>query len=133
MKAESILDTIGNTPHIRLRRLFGDRVEVWMKAERARRPSLTSGVFPMRSSTDSAIAGAGGSSSRMASRYWCAAEAVAWPRWRWWGGPLGACGPVVGRAESIGPRPAHHRCHTPSLPSTSCLLVLRPLLTGHRP
>ena len=35
MKAESILDTIGNTPHIRLRRLFGDRVEVWMKAERA--------------------------------------------------------------------------------------------------
>jgi len=34
MKAESILDTIGNTPHIRLSRLFPDH-EVWVKAERA--------------------------------------------------------------------------------------------------
>src|SRR6195952_2363466 len=35
MKANSILDVIGNTPHVRLSRLFGDRVEVWMKLERA--------------------------------------------------------------------------------------------------
>ncbi len=35
MKADSILDTIGGTPHVRLSRLFGDRVEVWMKLERA--------------------------------------------------------------------------------------------------
>ena len=35
MKAASILDTIGDTPHIRLNRLFDPRVEVWMKAERA--------------------------------------------------------------------------------------------------
>ena len=35
MRADSVLQTIGNTPHIRLSRLFGDRVEVWMKAERA--------------------------------------------------------------------------------------------------
>ena len=36
MKAASILDTIGDTPHIRINRLFADRqVEVWMKAERA--------------------------------------------------------------------------------------------------
>jgi cysteine synthase A len=34
MKAASILDTIGNTPHIRLSRLFGD-AEVWVKSERA--------------------------------------------------------------------------------------------------
>ncbi|KQM17476.1 cysteine synthase A [Novosphingobium sp. Leaf2] len=34
MKAQSILDTIGNTPHIRLSRLFPDH-EVWVKAERA--------------------------------------------------------------------------------------------------
>ncbi|WP_414903074.1 cysteine synthase A [Sphingomonas flavalba] len=33
MKAESILDTIGNTPHVRMRRLFGD-AEVWIKSER---------------------------------------------------------------------------------------------------
>jgi cysteine synthase A len=33
MKAESILATIGNTPHIRLSRLFPDH-EVWVKAER---------------------------------------------------------------------------------------------------
>ena len=34
MKADSILSTIGNTPHIRLSRLFPDH-EVWIKAERA--------------------------------------------------------------------------------------------------
>jgi cysteine synthase A len=35
MKASSILDTIGNTPHIRVNRLFGDKAEVWIKSERA--------------------------------------------------------------------------------------------------
>jgi len=35
MKASSILDTIGNTPHIRVNRLFGDTAEVWIKSERA--------------------------------------------------------------------------------------------------
>lgn len=35
MKAANILETIGNTPHIRLNRLYDSRVEVWMKAERA--------------------------------------------------------------------------------------------------
>jgi cysteine synthase A len=34
MKADSILATIGNTPHIRLSRLFPDH-EVWVKSERA--------------------------------------------------------------------------------------------------
>ena len=34
MKADSILATIGNTPHIRMARLFPDH-EVWIKAERA--------------------------------------------------------------------------------------------------
>jgi len=35
MKAQSILDTIGNTPHIRVNRLFGDSAEVWIKSERS--------------------------------------------------------------------------------------------------
>jgi cysteine synthase A len=35
MRANSILDTVGNTPHVRIRRLFDPRVEVWMKLERA--------------------------------------------------------------------------------------------------
>ena len=34
MKASSVLDTIGGTPHIRLSRLFPDH-EVWVKSERA--------------------------------------------------------------------------------------------------
>ena len=34
MKAGNILETIGNTPHIRLKRLFPDH-EVWLKSERA--------------------------------------------------------------------------------------------------
>jgi cysteine synthase A len=35
MKADSILATIGDTPHIRVNRLFDPRVEVWFKQERA--------------------------------------------------------------------------------------------------
>jgi cysteine synthase A len=35
MRASSILDTIGDTPHIRLNRLFGPGAEVWIKSERA--------------------------------------------------------------------------------------------------
>ena len=35
MKANSILDTIGNTPHIRVNHLFGDQAEVWVKSERS--------------------------------------------------------------------------------------------------
>ena len=35
MKANTILDTIGDTPHVRVQRLFGDTHEVWIKSERA--------------------------------------------------------------------------------------------------
>ena len=35
MKANSILDTIGDTPHVRINRLFGAAHEVWIKSERA--------------------------------------------------------------------------------------------------
>ncbi len=34
MKAATIIDTIGNTPHIRMQRLFGS-AEVWIKSERS--------------------------------------------------------------------------------------------------
>ena len=35
MKADNILETIGNTPHLRINRLFGKSHEVWIKLERA--------------------------------------------------------------------------------------------------
>ena len=35
MKADTILATIGQTPHLRINRLFDPRVEVWAKLERA--------------------------------------------------------------------------------------------------
>ena len=35
MRANTILDTIGNTPHVRIQRLFGQNAEVWIKCERA--------------------------------------------------------------------------------------------------
>ncbi|MEQ1690947.1 MAG: cysteine synthase A [Gemmatimonas sp.] len=35
MRANTILETIGRTPHVRMQRLFDQRVEVWMKLERA--------------------------------------------------------------------------------------------------
>ena len=35
MRAETILETIGKTPHVRIHRLFDSRVEVWMKLERS--------------------------------------------------------------------------------------------------
>ncbi len=34
MKLDNILDSIGNTPHLRINRLFGGKAEVWMKLER---------------------------------------------------------------------------------------------------
>ena len=34
MKAASILETIGNTPHVRINRLFGPGANVWIKSER---------------------------------------------------------------------------------------------------
>ena len=34
MKASSILDTIGRTPHVRINRLFGPDAQVWIKSER---------------------------------------------------------------------------------------------------
>jgi cysteine synthase A len=35
MKALSILDTIGRTPHVRMQRLFGPASQVWIKSERS--------------------------------------------------------------------------------------------------
>ncbi|MBS1513043.1 MAG: cysteine synthase A [Bacteroidetes bacterium] len=35
MKAQNILKTIGNTPHVRINRLFGTDHEVWIKLERS--------------------------------------------------------------------------------------------------
>ena len=34
MKANTVLDTIGHTPHIRMQRLFGETHQVWIKSER---------------------------------------------------------------------------------------------------
>ncbi|MFM1924242.1 MAG: hypothetical protein RIT44_48 [Pseudomonadota bacterium] len=35
MKANTLLDTIGHTPHVRIQRLFGDKAHVWIKSERS--------------------------------------------------------------------------------------------------
>jgi len=35
MKANNILETIGNTPHVRVNRLFGEQHEIWLKLERS--------------------------------------------------------------------------------------------------
>lgn len=35
MRANNILETIGNTPHVRINKLFGNKHEVWLKLERA--------------------------------------------------------------------------------------------------
>lgn len=35
MKAQNILNTIGNTPHVKINNLFGPKAEVWMKMEKA--------------------------------------------------------------------------------------------------
>ena len=35
MKAQNILATIGNTPHVRINRLFGTGANVWIKSERS--------------------------------------------------------------------------------------------------
>lgn len=35
MKANTVLDTIGRTPHVKINKLFGNKHQVWMKLERA--------------------------------------------------------------------------------------------------
>src|SRR5688500_13847466 len=35
LRSANILETIGNTPHVRINRLFGDSHEVWIKLERS--------------------------------------------------------------------------------------------------
>ena len=35
MRVNNILETIGNTPHVRLNRLFDSNIEVWAKLERS--------------------------------------------------------------------------------------------------
>ena len=35
MPVNTILDTIGNTPHIRIQRLFGPNANVWIKSEKS--------------------------------------------------------------------------------------------------
>lgn len=35
MKVDNILQTIGNTPHVRINRLFGPHAQVWIKSERS--------------------------------------------------------------------------------------------------
>ena len=35
MKANNILETIGNTPHVRINNLYGQSHEVWIKLERS--------------------------------------------------------------------------------------------------
>jgi cysteine synthase A len=35
MKADNVLQTIGNTPHIRINRLFGTSHQIWIKSERS--------------------------------------------------------------------------------------------------
>ena len=35
MRVENILQTIGNTPHVRINRLFGPSANVWVKSERS--------------------------------------------------------------------------------------------------
>src|SRR5450432_424348 len=35
MKANNILETIGNTPHVRINKLFGGKHEIWIKLEKA--------------------------------------------------------------------------------------------------
>src|SRR6202453_2629462 len=37
MKANNILETIGNTPHLKANRLFGNKHDIWIKLERANR------------------------------------------------------------------------------------------------
>ena len=43
MKADNILQTIGNTPHIRINKLFGNTHKVYIKSERSQPGRLHQG------------------------------------------------------------------------------------------
>jgi cysteine synthase A len=58
MKAATILETIGGTPHVRIQRLFDARYEVWMKLERANPGGSIKDRIALRMIEDAEQAGA---------------------------------------------------------------------------
>jgi len=78
MKADTILQTIGNTPHVRIHRLFGD-AEVWLKCERANpggslKDRIALGMVEAAERSASFTPAAQSSSRPAATRAWA---------WRW--------------------------------------------------
>ena len=80
MKASNILETIGNTPHIRVNRLFGDKAEVWIKSERSNPAASIKDRIALAMVEDAEASGklkpAAPSSSRL--------PATPASAWRWW-------------------------------------------------
>ena len=82
MKAANILETIGDTPHIRINRLFADRpqAEVWMKVERANPGGSIKDRIALSMIEDAERRGILGRAPRSSSRL----PATPASGWRWW-------------------------------------------------
>jgi cysteine synthase len=57
MKVNSILETIGNTPHVRINKLFGTKYEVWTKLEKANPGASIKDRIALSMVTDAETAG----------------------------------------------------------------------------
>jgi cysteine synthase len=82
MRANSILDTIGRTPHVHLQRLFGSRVEVWMKLERANPGGSIKDRIALAMIEDAEHRGALGQRQHDRGAHVGETRASAWPWWR---------------------------------------------------
>ena len=80
MKADHILQTIGNTPHVRINRLFGAAANVWIKSERSNPGGSIKDRIALSMVEDAEASGAlkpGGTIIEPTS-----GPASAWPWWR---------------------------------------------------
>ena len=81
MKADNILQTIGNTPHVRINRLFGDTHKVWIKSERGNPGGSIKDRIAL-AMVEAAEAAACSSPAAPSSSPPRATPASAWPWWR---------------------------------------------------
>jgi threonine synthase len=81
MKADNILQTIGNTPHMRINRLFGAGANVWIKSERSNPGGSIKDRIALAMVEDAEKSGRAASPAAPSSSPPRATPASAWPWW----------------------------------------------------
>ena len=107
MKADNILATIGNTPHIRISRLFGAGAAAWIKSERSNPGGRSRGSFRLDGTRGASSAGRQVSGVAMRGR--SSAAGRTFTSWRVLSFDLDASAAVRDARPSLGERKSGRR------------------------